>query len=57
MSKEIDPPKEKYLNYMIVKEQQNMKRSRMKLLNSLDKQKFKFKYNTLKFLDENQQNE
>lgn len=35
-----------HLNYIMVKEQQRMKKSRMKLLNTLDKQKFKFKFNT-----------
>jgi len=47
----MEPSSENYLNYVMVKEQQSMKRSRMKLLNTLDKQRFKFKFNTSRFLD------
>ena len=42
----FEPNSEKFLNYIVVKEQQKMKKSRMSLLNTLDRQRFKFKYNT-----------
>lgn len=38
------PTGENYLNYIMVKEQQKMKNSRLKLLNTLEKQRHRFKY-------------
>jgi len=40
----FEPTGNNYLNYIMVKEQQKMKKSRMQLLSTLDKQRYKFKY-------------
>lgn len=40
----VKPTGQNYLNYLMVKEQQKLKKNRLNLLKSLDKQRHKFKY-------------